>query len=112
MEIQHASGCAVHNAPAYEPGPCDCGAEGAEVTPAMIEAVRSLAGINIFSYSRSKRGKGWRREEPYIPRQEIVGFADSCQFIEASKACGRPTTVRSSYCLEHDTLCHEQTLEK
>ena len=26
MEIKHSSGCAVHNAPAMEPGPCDCGA--------------------------------------------------------------------------------------
>jgi len=25
--IEHASDCAVHNAPAMEPGPCDCGAE-------------------------------------------------------------------------------------
>jgi len=25
-EVQHKSDCAVHNAPAYEPGPCDCGA--------------------------------------------------------------------------------------
>jgi len=25
--IQHASDCAVHNGPAYEAGPCDCGAE-------------------------------------------------------------------------------------
>jgi hypothetical protein len=24
---EHRSDCAVHNAPAYEPGPCDCGAE-------------------------------------------------------------------------------------
>ena len=24
--IIHASDCALHNAPAYEPGPCDCGA--------------------------------------------------------------------------------------
>lgn len=24
--IKHASDCAVHNAPALEPGPCDCGA--------------------------------------------------------------------------------------
>lgn len=23
----HKSDCAVHNAPAYEPGECDCGAE-------------------------------------------------------------------------------------
>lgn len=25
----HRSDCAVHNAPAYEPGPCDCGHEAA-----------------------------------------------------------------------------------
>lgn len=24
--LRHASDCAVHNAPAFEPGPCDCGA--------------------------------------------------------------------------------------
>lgn len=24
--VQHASDCAVHNGPAYEAGPCDCGA--------------------------------------------------------------------------------------
>jgi hypothetical protein len=27
---QHASDCAVHNAPAYPPGPCTCGAIKAE----------------------------------------------------------------------------------
>lgn len=26
----HASDCAMHNAPAYEPGPCTCGAAKAE----------------------------------------------------------------------------------
>lgn len=25
-QARHASDCAVHNAPAYPPGPCDCGA--------------------------------------------------------------------------------------
>lgn len=29
-KLQHASDCAVHNGPAYEAGPCDCGAENAE----------------------------------------------------------------------------------
>lgn len=24
---RHASDCALHNAPAFEPGPCDCGAD-------------------------------------------------------------------------------------
>ena len=27
--IRHFSDCAVHNAPAMKPGPCDCGAEKA-----------------------------------------------------------------------------------
>ena len=27
----HDSDCAVHNAPAYEPGPCDCSLERNEV---------------------------------------------------------------------------------
>ena len=26
VAVKHASDCAVHMAPAYEPGPCDCGA--------------------------------------------------------------------------------------
>lgn len=26
IAVKHASDCAVHMAPAYEPGPCDCGA--------------------------------------------------------------------------------------
>lgn len=26
-KVVHASDCAVHNGPAYEAGPCDCGAE-------------------------------------------------------------------------------------
>lgn len=29
-EVQHLSSCAVCNAPAFEPGPCDCGAVKAE----------------------------------------------------------------------------------
>ena len=29
----HASDCVVHNAPAYEPGPCDCGLSAAEAQP-------------------------------------------------------------------------------
>lgn len=44
VETEHASDCAVHNAPAYEPGECDCGAEdqdgkaSVEITPEMIKA--------------------------------------------------------------------------
>lgn len=29
---KHKSDCAVYNAPAFEPGPCDCGALAEEVT--------------------------------------------------------------------------------
>ena len=27
IQIRHKSDCALHNAPAYEPKPCDCGGE-------------------------------------------------------------------------------------
>lgn len=46
----HASDCAVHNAPAYPPGPCNCGATsapavgGAESAGAMLSRVRDDAG--------------------------------------------------------------------
>ena len=46
-EIQHASDCAVHNAPAMEPGPCDCGA--IEVTDAMVQA-----GLKVLIDARTK----------------------------------------------------------
>jgi len=29
LKIRHKSDCALHNAPAYEPKPCDCGGEKA-----------------------------------------------------------------------------------
>ena len=29
LQIRHKSDCALHNAPAYEPKPCDCGGERA-----------------------------------------------------------------------------------
>ena len=33
MQTTHVSECAVHNGPAYEAGPCDCGAIKAEREP-------------------------------------------------------------------------------
>lgn len=44
-EVQHYSSCAVHNGPAYEPGPCDCEGYVAQTDPAvngLVEAVRGL----------------------------------------------------------------------
>ena len=32
----HKSSCAVHNAPAYPPGPCDCGAEAGDFVERVI----------------------------------------------------------------------------
>jgi len=37
MEIRHKSDCALHNAPAYESKPCDCGGE-----KAMLDAVEMI----------------------------------------------------------------------
>jgi len=34
LQIRHKSDCALHNAPAYEPKPCDCGGE-----EAMLDAL-------------------------------------------------------------------------
>lgn len=37
LQIRHKSDCALYNAPAYEPKPCDCGGE-----KAMLEAVEMV----------------------------------------------------------------------
>lgn len=36
MKIQHDSGCAMHNMPAYPAGPCDCGAEAKVKAPQIF----------------------------------------------------------------------------
>lgn len=44
MDTGHDSDCAVHNAPAYQPGPCDC-----MPTQAMCRAaVRYLNGADVY----------------------------------------------------------------
>jgi len=47
--MQHASDCAVHNAPALPPGPCDCGAEAELATlrailRALVDSIESQIG--------------------------------------------------------------------
>lgn len=41
----HLSDCAVHNAPAYRLGPCDCGASGPAVFPADDEVIELAAAL-------------------------------------------------------------------
>lgn len=35
IQIRHKSDCALHNEPAYEPKPCDCGGEKAMLSSLM-----------------------------------------------------------------------------
>ncbi len=42
----HWSGCAVHNAPAYLPGPCDCGGYDPEKDNGVIDREDGLIGGN------------------------------------------------------------------
>ena len=49
-DIVHASDCAVHRAPAYEPGPCDCGATPAplpEEVERLCDALRAVPGVRV-----------------------------------------------------------------
>jgi len=39
IQIRHKSDCALHNAPAYEPKPCDCGGERA-LLDWLVEIIR------------------------------------------------------------------------
>ena len=39
IQIRHKSDCALHNAPAYEPKPCDCGGEKAMLS-SLVELLR------------------------------------------------------------------------
>ena len=52
MEIRHKSDCALHNAPAYEPKPCDCGGE-----KAMLQALEMVMkrGRNLIKAIENKK---------------------------------------------------------
>lgn len=49
MTIPHASDCALHTAPAFEPGPCDCGATDIlERLNAMVNRIDAALGDRKF----------------------------------------------------------------
>ena len=48
----HASGCAMHNAPAYEAGPCDCGADW---TPATTHPSEDVYDVMVRMSDGSER---------------------------------------------------------
>lgn len=50
---QHASDCALHRAPAYEPGPCDCGA-GDSAVESIFRAVRDRR-VEVGSFQTARR---------------------------------------------------------
>lgn len=56
IQIRHKSDCALHNAPAYEPKPCDCGGEQAMLNTVemlikrgkdLLEAIETKKNITI-----------------------------------------------------------------
>ena len=52
QDTKHYSDCAVHNAPAYEPGPCDCG--GFVDHKAFFKSIDSHhVGFKMFGSRRS-----------------------------------------------------------
>ena len=46
VEVLHASGCALHNGPALEPGPCDCGALKARIVQTLVRVRLALSASN------------------------------------------------------------------
>ena len=46
-EFVHASDCAAHNAPAYPPGPCNCGARAL----ALIGSIRSDVPDDVLGHN-------------------------------------------------------------
>ena len=59
--VEHTSDCAVNNAPAYPPAPCDCGAferlkaTNVELVKALEQAQRALDGV-VRSAGQSTAG--------------------------------------------------------
>lgn len=45
--MSHTSDCAVHNAPAFAPGPCDCGARIVELEAMATEMICAIPGGSI-----------------------------------------------------------------
>lgn len=74
VEVLHASDCALHNGPALEPGPCNCGAQKAQVVQALERARLALcASHNVLATDR-----------PDLPRSSDTSWTtDHSKEIEA-----------------------------
>jgi hypothetical protein len=73
-DIDHASDCAVHNAPAYEPGPCDCGAE----INTLIRDLEAVPEGNFSLWLRAVRlayDQGWHDNERRELNEYLIGRA-------------------------------------
>jgi len=78
MSKIHLSDCAVHNGPAYEPGPCDCGASNltVDMPHGFISAL--VAG--------SGRGRGIICECPACSLIEAQDFPSDRLIVDAPAA--------------------------
>lgn len=74
VEVVHASDCALHNGPAMDPGPCDCGAQKAQIIQALVRARLALcASSNVLATDR-----------PDLPRSSDTSWTtDHSKEIEA-----------------------------
>lgn len=104
---KHLSDCAVHNAPAMKPGPCDCpGAEmpegeGCNCEPCVRGHVQFVPGIsNDKSITEDRYGESWQVAN-YLDADDVrfVGtFADCEAFI--GRGC-----VHCSNCRDTGHVC-------
>jgi len=62
LDMGHTSDCAVHNAPAYEPGECDCGASEVLrwklIASNLLEALKATFELMIDYQALCEQG-GW-----------------------------------------------------
>jgi hypothetical protein len=78
-KITHSSGCAVHNAPAYEPGPCDCGAEDHLAGSGHTQAP-------AIPFDECRRGEALRLAADTIGAKDTDDASEIARkFVEAAK---------------------------
>lgn len=93
--LEHTSCCAVHNAPAYMPGPCDC---GASAVPDALRAARLAlcASHNVLATDRPdlprSKETGWTTDH----RREIALIDQALAALGLSIDTGRGCADRSS----------------
>jgi hypothetical protein len=94
LTTRHWSDCAVHNAPAYEAGPCDCGGIPLDYSPRQREvdaAVRE--GLAALSWRT-----GFRRKLVYdFALRMLTG---DCAVASCSQA-GRPEVLNAASVMRH-----------